>query len=152
MRRRNSRMGFFGSHSARNTWTMNEWGWFSLLWQTQHAEQRNKLQNTATPKPAFYSKMLLQRLWALFFFFFLIKNDFQKQTKSENKKQGDSIGKKIACIIIKALLFFLSSRLLFSPSRLMTMPVTGIWSLLGPISPVAFLPYRTMLMPSAFAP
>jgi hypothetical protein len=111
------------------------------------------VQNTATPKPAFNSKMLLQGLWALFFFFFLIRNDFQKQTKSENKKQeGDSIGKNIVCIIIKALLFLLSSCLLFSSSRFMTLPVTGIWSLLGPISPVAFLPYRTMLMPSAFAP
>jgi hypothetical protein len=102
---------------------------------------------------ACYSKMRLQGLWALFFFFFLIRNDFQKQTKSENKKQkGDSIGKNIVCIIIKALLFLLSSRLLFSSSRFMTLPVTGIWSLLGPISPVAFLPYRTMLIPSAFAP
>jgi hypothetical protein len=132
---------------------MNEWDWFSLLRQTQHAEQRNKVQNTATPKPAFYSKMLFQGLWALFFFF-LIKNDFQKQTKSGNKKQeGDSIGKNIVCIIIKALLFLLSSRLLFSSSsRFTTLPVTGIWSLLGPISPVTFLPYRTMLMPCAFAP
>jgi hypothetical protein len=100
----------------------------------------------------FTPKCYFQGLWAPFFFF-LIKNDFQKQTKSENKKQeGDSIGKIIVCIIIKALLFLLSSRLLFSSSRLMTLPVTGIWSLLGPISPVAFLPYRTMLMPSAFAP
>jgi hypothetical protein len=38
---------------------------------------------------------------------FLIKNDFQKQTKSENKKQeGDSIGKKIVCHIIKHYCFF----------------------------------------------
>ncbi len=71
---------FLGLTLHENTWTMNEWGWFSLLWQTQHAEQRNKVQNTATPKPAFYSKMLLPRALGSLLFL-LDKEWFPKANK-----------------------------------------------------------------------